>query len=126
MPDRKQSHGEATSIRTVFLDRDGVMNRKAPEGKYVISWEDLEILPGVPTAIKRMNDAGVRVIVVSNQRCVALGLCNRMDVEALHARLQEVLRESGSHVDRFYFCEHDRGVCDCRKPATGLFMQSAS
>ena len=81
-------------IRTVFLDRDGVINRKQPEGAYVTSWQDFEILPGVPSAIRRMNDAGLRVIVVSNQRCIAMGQCSRADVESIHERLQNVLAQA--------------------------------
>lgn len=111
----------ATPIQTVFLDRDGVINRKMPEGKYVTSWEDFAILPEVPAAIKRMNDAGLRVIVVSNQRCIALGLCTRADIEDIHSRLEKLLDAEGSHIDRFYVCEHDAGECDCRKPDIGLF-----
>jgi D-glycero-D-manno-heptose 1,7-bisphosphate phosphatase len=58
-------------LKTVFLDRDGVINKKMPEGEYVRSIEDFHLLPGVPAAIARLNRAGARVIVVSNQRGVA-------------------------------------------------------
>ena len=53
------------AIETVFLDRDGVINRKMPEGKYVTSCKDLVVLPDVPAGIRRMNEAGLRIIVVS-------------------------------------------------------------
>ena len=61
-------------MRAAFLDRDGVINRKAREGEYVTRWEEMQILPGAPEAIAQLNQAGFRVIVVSNQRCVAKGL----------------------------------------------------
>jgi len=126
MSSEQNSRGREAPIQTVFLDRDGVINRKRPEGEYVTSWEEFAILPGVPEAIKRMNEAGLRVIVVSNQRCIALGLCTRRDVESIHRRLVALLAAEGSRIDRFYICEHDAGVCDCRKPDIGLFRQATA
>lgn len=111
-------------VRYVFLDRDGVINRKAPEGKYVAHWNDLDILPGVEAAIAALNRSGRRVIVVSNQRGIALGYYSGSDVEALHRRLQEHLALHGAHIDAFYYCPHDEGECDCRKPGTGMFLQA--
>lgn len=111
-------------VRYVFLDRDGVINRKAPEGKYVAHWNELEILPGVEAAIAELNRSGRRVIVVSNQRGIALGYYSGDDVEALHLQLQEHLALHGARVDAFYYCPHDEGECDCRKPGTGMFLQA--
>jgi histidinol phosphatase-like enzyme len=64
------------NLTTVFLDRDGVLNEKMPEGSYVRSLEDFHVLPGVPEAVAHLNQAGLRVVVVSNQRGIALGLYN--------------------------------------------------
>jgi D-glycero-D-manno-heptose 1,7-bisphosphate phosphatase len=114
------------NLSTVFLDRDGVLNQKMPEGSYVASWGDFHILPGVPDAISRFNRAGLRVVVVSNQRGIALGLYSTCDVETIHAGFQEVLKAHGAHIDGFYFCPHDKGTCNCRKPLSGLFEQAAS
>jgi D-glycero-D-manno-heptose 1,7-bisphosphate phosphatase len=124
-----ESHFEPVTIsfpdlRYVFLDRDGVINRKAPEGSYVWSWKDFFILPGVESAIALLNRSGRHVIVVSNQRGVALGLYTRMDVEALHRRLEIHLADFGAHVDAFYYCPHDENQCNCRKPKIGLFEQA--
>lgn len=112
------------ALRTVFLDRDGVVNEKAPEGRYITSWTEFHLLPGVDEAIARLNRAGLRVIVVSNQRGVALGLYSVADVEAIHAELQKTLQAQGARVDAFYFCPHDRNQCDCRKPLPGMFEQA--
>jgi len=119
-----RSQSKVNRIRTVFLDRDGVINRKQPEGAYVTSWDQFAMLPGVPRAIKRMNDAGMTVIVVSNQHCIALGLCTRAGVDEIHQRLQDSLETEGGHIDRFYICEHNAGMCVCRKPDIGLFQQA--
>ncbi|WP_263355314.1 D-glycero-alpha-D-manno-heptose-1,7-bisphosphate 7-phosphatase [Acidicapsa acidisoli] len=112
------------TLRTVFLDRDGVINRKMPEGQYVTSWQHFDLLPGVPEAIARLNQAGLRVLVVTNQRGVALGLYTAADVDAMHTKLQRVLSVSDAHVDGFYFCPHDKHQCNCRKPLPGLFEQA--
>lgn len=114
----------ADSLRTVFLDRDGVINEKMPEGQYVRSSAEFRLLPGVPEAIARLNRAGLRVIVVSNQRGVSLGLYTSADVDAIHAGFQETLAAQGAHVNAFYFCPHDKAQCNCRKPLPGLFEQA--
>jgi D-glycero-D-manno-heptose 1,7-bisphosphate phosphatase len=112
------------TLRTVFLDRDGVLNRKLPEGRYVTSWSEFQPLPGVPQAIARLNRAGLRVVVVSNQRGIALGLYTSEDVRSIHSALQGWLQSQGAHIDAFYFCPHDAQQCDCRKPLPGLFHQA--
>jgi D-glycero-D-manno-heptose 1,7-bisphosphate phosphatase len=109
---------------TIFLDRDGVINEKMPEGSYVTNWQEFHLLPRVAEAIAALNMAGVRVIVVSNQRGIALGKYTVSDVDAIHAELQKVLQTSGAHVDAFYFCPHDKKECDCRKPLPGMFEQA--
>jgi len=108
----------------VFLDRDGVINRKMPEGEYVSSWERFELLPGVGEAIAKLNHAGLRVIVVTNQRGVALGLYSAADVQAIHEQFQASLSKYSAHIDGFYFCPHDKRECDCRKPLPGMFEQA--
>lgn len=113
-------------VQTVFLDRDGVVNEKMPEGRYVTSWSEFQVLPGVVEAIRLLNEAGLRVVVISNQRGVALGLYTVEDVRAVHAEFQRMLEAFGAHVDGFYFCPHDKGQCICRKPLPGLFEQAAA
>lgn len=113
-----------TGIQYVFLDRDGVINRKPPEDHYVAQWDDFHILPGAAAAIAALNLSGRRVIVVSNQRGIALGKYTLADVEALHGSLQQHLHSHGAHIDAFSFCPHDRNQCDCRKPRTGLFLEA--
>ena len=108
----------------MFLDRDGVLNEKLPEGKFVSTSADLRMLPGAGAAVARLNRSGMRVMVVSNQRGVALGLYTAADVEAVHASLAGELRGHGAHIDAFYFCPHDRAQCGCRKPLPGMFEQA--
>lgn len=113
--------------RAAFLDRDGVINRKAPEGAYVVRWEEMEILPGVAEGISLLNAAGFEVIIVTNQRCVAKGLLSVADLEALHARLCSHLAAKGAGVDAIYFCPHEsQPACSCRKPAPGMLLRAAA
>ena len=86
--------------------------------------EKFHLLLGVVTAIAALNRTGRRVLVISNQRGVALGLYTRANVDELHNWLQEYLAGHGAHIDGFYYCPHDKNECDCRKPKTGLFQQA--
>jgi D-glycero-D-manno-heptose 1,7-bisphosphate phosphatase len=113
-------------LTAVFLDRDGVLNEKLPEGRFVTSRSEFKVLPGVVESIARLNRAGLRVLVVSNQRCVSLGLCTAADVDAIHSSFQNFLKSHGAYVDGFYFCPHDEGQCNCRKPLPGLYEQAAA
>ena len=112
--------------KAAFLDRDGVLNRKAPEGKYVTRWEEMEFLPGAADAIRLLNQAGFFVVVVSNQRCVAKGLITTAELEALHARMQREYAASGARIDAIYYCPHDyESRCECRKPMPGMLLEAA-
>jgi D-glycero-D-manno-heptose 1,7-bisphosphate phosphatase len=112
--------------RAAFLDRDGVINRKARKGEYVTRWEEMEILPGVSEAIALLNEAGYRVIVVSNQRCVAKGLITTAELEVLHRRLCETLASTGATIDTIYYCPHEKQPpCLCRKPQPGMLLDAA-
>jgi D-glycero-D-manno-heptose 1,7-bisphosphate phosphatase len=113
-------------VYTVFLDRDGVINRKAPEGEYVSQWDAFHPLPGAGSAIARLNASHRRVFVVTNQRGVALGLYTHEEVNSLHEQLRQWLAAHQAHVDGIYYCPHDKGACRCRKPLPGLFEQAIS
>lgn len=121
---KQEKTGAWGVVKTAFLDRDGVINEKAPEGDYVRRPEDLKLLNGATHAVARLNRAGVRVVVVTNQRGVALGLYGTDDVRAIQAALEKLLAADGAHLDGFYFCPHDVGACNCRKPLTGLFEEA--
>lgn len=108
--------------KIVFLDRDGVINQKPPLHQYILQWDDFHILPGVIEAIKQLNDAGYKVVVVTNQRCVALKQATHQQIEHIHNQANQVLNNHGANVDLFLYCPHDYGQCNCRKPDIGLFL----
>jgi D-glycero-D-manno-heptose 1,7-bisphosphate phosphatase len=112
--------------KAVFLDRDGVINQKPPEGDYITRWEDFHILPGVTEGVALLNRAGFTVIVVTNQRCIAKGLMTVVELENMHQKMTELLAESGAIVDGTLYCPHEiEPVCECRKPAPGMLLSAA-
>jgi D-glycero-D-manno-heptose 1,7-bisphosphate phosphatase len=112
--------------KAAFLDRDGVINRKAPDGQYITRWEDVEFLPRVAEAIALLNQAGFSVIVVSNQRGVAKGLVSVKELERIHRLMVEHLAASNASLRAIYYCPHDiTPACACRKPAPGMLFQAA-
>jgi D-glycero-D-manno-heptose 1,7-bisphosphate phosphatase len=114
----------------IFLDRDGTINR---EVEYLARPEQLELLPGAAEGMRRLRQAGFRLVIVTNQAGVARGYYGEEDVRAVHDRLREMLRERGVEVDGIYYCPHHpeagqgayRVACTCRKPGTGLFQRAA-
>jgi D-glycero-D-manno-heptose 1,7-bisphosphate phosphatase len=115
---------DTSQVRYVFLDRDGVLNRKLPEGEYVTDWEQFQWLPGAAEAVARMKGAGMTVILVSNQRGIALGLFTHEQLELIHKNMRADLAQRGARLDAIYCCPHDVGECHCRKPDIGLFEQA--
>jgi D-glycero-D-manno-heptose 1,7-bisphosphate phosphatase len=114
------------TFAAALLDRDGTINVKAPEGEYIERPEEVRVLPGAAEAVRRLNEAGIPVYVVTNQRGIALGRMTEDDLAAVHRRLDELLAEAGARVDAYYHCPHDKGVCDCRKPGTAMLERAAA
>lgn len=115
---------EFSNIKYVFLDRDGVLNSKPGQGQFVTRWEEFHLLPGVEAALAKLNRSGRKVIVVTNQRGVALGLYSLEKLAQMHQQLREQLATHGAHLDAIYVCPHNDDECSCRKPLTGLFEQA--
>lgn len=109
---------------TIFLDRDGVINVKAPEGDYVKSWSEFRFLPGALEAIGALAGIVPRLIVVSNQRGIALGVMSEPDLSAIHENMLKAIHQAGGRIDSIYHCPHEEHSCDCRKPRTGLFEKA--
>ena len=117
----------------VFLDRDGVINR---EVSYISDPAQMELIPGAAEAIRRLNEAGFLVIVVTNQAVVARGECTLAMLRLIHNKMETLLGRKHAWIDALYFCPHhpDKGFagevpelkvdCGCRKPKTGLFDQA--
>ena len=110
---------------TVLLDRDGVLNKKPPRAEYVRSWRDFEWLPGAQDALKLFNEAGFRVIVISNQAGIARGAMTEADLAVIHDRMKEEAVQAGGRIDAIYYCPHGwDDDCDCRKPKPGMLFRA--
>jgi D-glycero-D-manno-heptose 1,7-bisphosphate phosphatase len=108
----------------VFLDRDGTLNVKPPDGEYIERPEALELLPGAAEAVRMLNRAGLWAGVVTNQRGVALGRMSLQDLDSVHKRLRHLLDLEGAFIDAIYVCPHGLGACECRKPRPGLLLRA--
>ena len=107
--------------KAVFLDRDGTI---VEDPGFLHEPEKVKLLPGAAEAMRRLNDAGYRVIIVTNQSGIARGRYTVADYEAVQRRLGELLAAHGARLDGAYFCPHHpllSGPCECRKPGLKLF-----
>jgi D-glycero-D-manno-heptose 1,7-bisphosphate phosphatase len=115
-----------TALRpAVFLDRDGTIIQDV---SYIRDVADVRLLPGAAQAIARLNAAGVRAIIVTNQSGLGRGYFSFDDFQRVQARMEELLGAAGARIDATYVCPHSPRadeVCQCRKPGTLLFRTAA-
>ena len=112
--------------RAVFLDRDGVINEKAPPHEYIRDWSEFRFLPNIADWVRIFNALDFLVIVVTNQRGIARGLMTRDAVNEIHRNMIEELAARGARIDAVFVCPHEEGVCDCRKPKPGMVVQAVA
>ena len=106
-------------MKLIILDRDGVINRDSDA--FIKSPDEWIPLPGSLEAIARLNQAGYRVAVATNQSGVARGLFSMLTLNAIHQKLHAAAQQIGADVDAIFFCPHAAADnCDCRKPKAGM------
>ncbi len=109
-------------MQLVILDRDGVINHDSDH--YIKSPEEWKPIPGSLEAIARLNQAGYRVVVATNQSGLARGLFDMATLNAIHQKMIDALAHHGGVLDAIFFCPHSNEArCNCRKPATGMFEE---
>lgn len=109
--------------RFVFLDRDGVINRDSPD--YIKHWGEFEFLPDSAKAVRKLTEKGFSIILVTNQSGIGRGIIAPENLEDMHRRMREELREKGGEIQDIFFCPHRPDEnCACRKPAPGLIRQA--
>ena len=114
----------------VFLDRDGTVNEQMG---YINHISRFHLLPDAAMAIKRLNDQGVPVVIVSNQSGLARGYFPPSLLDEVHDKMNSLLAQEGASVDGIYYCPHHpeakeekyRQACECRKPKTGMLVKAA-
>lgn len=108
-------------LKHLFLDRDGVINKKAPPHEYVTGVHEFEFLPGTISALKQLSHAGYVLYVISNQAGIARGKMKKEDVEAVHEHMKKELEKQGISIAGIAYCPHGYDDnCVCRKPKPGL------
>lgn len=111
-------------MKTVFLDRDGVINRLRPND-YVKNWNEFEFLPDAIGAICQLTDKGYQLIIVTNQACVNKGILQADKLDSIHEKMLEQIVIAGGKIDAIYYCPHeDKDDCFCRKPKSGLLEKA--
>ena len=111
--------------RIVFLDRDGVINVNPVYRDYVKSPSEFKFLPGSLKAIRLLNQAGFKVIIISNQTGVGKGLYSKADLKKVTDKMLRGLEASKTRLDKICYCIHDPDSnCGCRKPKTGMFKKA--
>lgn len=109
----------------IFLDRDGTLNVRPPKACYIENPKDFVWLPDAKQAIKKLNDAGYSIVLISNQPGIARGCLTVDMLNLIHEKMQKDLAEVGAHIDYIYYCPHNwNDGCECRKPKPGLLYQA--
>lgn len=120
--------------KAIFLDRDGTINKYKG---FIRNVEDIELLPGVTEAIKKINNMGYLAIVVTNQPVIARGEVTIEQLEEMHNKIETLLGNEGAYIDGLYYCPHhpDKGYdgeipelkikCNCRKPEPGMLLKAS-
>ena len=112
-------------MKTVFLDRDGVINENR-DNDYVKRWDEFKFLPKVKDAIKALTEARWSIIIVSNQACIGKGIVSAQVVEEINARMIDEIERCGGKVKAVYYCPHRADEnCECRKPKPGMLLRAA-
>jgi len=109
--------------KTIFLDRDGVINKERSD--YVKSISELEIFPNVAKNVELLKNAGFLVVIITNQSAINRGLITHEMVSQIHDSIQNYLKANGTYVDGFFYCPHKPDEnCNCRKPKSGLLNKA--
>lgn len=113
-------------MKTVFLDRDGVINRNPPNMGFVRRWSEFNFIPNARKAIRELTENGFRIVVVTNQSGIGRGLFSEESLTNTHSRMLAEISKAGGTIDAVYYCPHhpDAG-CECRKPKPGMLIRAA-
>jgi histidinol-phosphate phosphatase family protein len=108
-------------MKVIFLDRDGVINEYPGDADYVKSWQEFRFLPSAKEALKKLNQAGFLLHVISNQAGINKGIYTQENLDRITANMVRELAEQGVKVSGVHYCTHkEEEKCSCRKPKTGL------
>jgi len=126
-PVRKQLADDYLSQKKILLiDRDGVINKKAPRGEYVTAWSEFEFIPETIIQMENLSTFGFEFIVITNQAGIARGSMSLRNLEIIHSNMCDYFKERGINILDIYICPHHwDDNCDCRKPKPGMFLKAS-
>jgi len=110
------------AVKLIVLDRDGVVNRDSDQ--FIKSPDEWRPIPGSLEAIARLNHAGYRVVIATNQSGIGRGLFEMATLNAIHEKMHKALALVGGRIDALFYCPHTADAqCECRKPKTGMLKE---
>jgi len=110
------------AVKLIILDRDGVINHDSAH--FIKSPDEWRPIPGSLEAIARLNHAGFRVVVATNQSGIGRGLFDMGTLNAIHEKMHKALALAGGRIDALFYCPHAADAqCECRKPNTGMLKE---
>jgi D-glycero-D-manno-heptose 1,7-bisphosphate phosphatase len=113
---------QTRAVKLIVLDRDGVINRDSDQ--FIKSPEEWRPIPGSLEAIARLNHAGFRVVVSTNQSGIGRGLFDMATLNAIHEKMHKALAQVGGRIDALFYCPHTAdSICECRKPKPGMLKE---
>ena len=126
-PERWKRASEYLSPKKIILvDRDGVINKKAPRGEYISKWEDFEWIDDTRNAMRTLAKSGFKFIVISNQAGISRGMVDTDNLERIHNNMKYELIDDGIEILDIYVCPHHwNDKCWCRKPNPGMLFQAS-
>lgn len=109
--------------KAIFLDRDGVINRRVD--RYIKTPEEFELLPNVAKSLKLLSENNFKLIIITNQSMVGSGLSTKENLDSIHKKMQDDFKNYGFQIDKIYCCTHKPDDnCECRKPSPKLFHEA--
>jgi len=114
---------EYSDCTTLFLDRDGVINRQLPND-YVKCWEEFEFMPGILEAMAKWNQNFKHIIMITNQRGIGKGLMTETELIEIHKNMIEKIESYGGRIDKIYYCTAVNENDPNRKPNIGMALQA--
>ena len=113
-------------MKTIFLDRDGVINHHPSYMGYVQMWAEFNFIPNARSAIRELTKNGYRIFVITNQAGIGRGLYSEETLRDIHCRMITEISDAGGAIEAVYYCPHhpDAG-CECRKPKPGMLKRAA-
>ncbi|NQV18383.1 MAG: HAD family hydrolase [Armatimonadetes bacterium] len=111
--------------KVIFLDRDGIINKKAPEHQYITKWNEFVFLLDIFEVLIHLSKLNFKIIIISNQQGIGKGILTYKDLDNIHEKMVSVLNENDILIEKIYFCPHlVSDNCNCRKPKTGLIEKA--